>query len=58
MGFQIKPRFDDDLKAFYFDAPMSTMFKIAHRSLIAQHMYIQIGKPFPATSQTVFSQKL
>ena len=35
MGFQIKPRFDDDLKAFYFDAPMSTMFKIAHRSLIA-----------------------
>lgn len=50
MNFQLKPRFDDNLHAFYFDAPLSTLFKIAHRSLIAENMYVQIGKPIPANS--------
>lgn len=58
LRFKIKPRFDSNLHAFYFDAPMATIFKIAHRSLIAENMHIQICKPFPATSETVFQQKL
>ena len=50
MGYHLRPKFDDNIKAFYFDAPLSTMFKIAHRSLIAENMYVKIGKSFPATS--------
>lgn len=55
---KIKPRFDNNMHAFFFDAPLPTLFKIAHQSLIAENMYVQIGQPFPATSETVFMQSL
>lgn len=58
MGFNLKPKFDEHLHAFYFEAPLPSLFKVAHRSLIAESMYVQIGQPFPATSETVFSQRL
>jgi hypothetical protein len=58
LSLNIRPRFDGFLHAFYFDAALPTLFKIAHRSLMAENMYVQIGQPFPATSEAVFQQKL
>jgi hypothetical protein len=35
LRFNIRPKYDEHLHAFYFDAPLPTMFKVAHRSLVA-----------------------
>lgn len=35
MRFKIRPKFDEHLHAFYFDAPLPMLFRVAHRSLIA-----------------------
>ena len=50
LGFNIRPKYDATFHAFYFDAPLTMLFKIAHRSLITENMHIQIGQPFPASS--------
>lgn len=34
VNFHLKPKFDENLFAFYCDVPMTTMFQIAHKSLI------------------------
>lgn len=56
--FNLRSKYDEHLHAFYFEAPLPTLFKVAHRSLIAENMFVQIGQPFPAVSETVFSQRL
>jgi len=50
MRYRIRPKYDQHLHAFRFDAPINLMFKIAHRVLTAENMYVQIGQPFYATS--------
>lgn len=50
MRYRIRPKYDQHLHAFRFDAPINFMFKIAHRVLTAENMYVQIGQPFYATS--------
>lgn len=56
--FNIRPKYDNHLHAFFFDAPLPYLFKVAHRVLTAENFFIQIGQPFPATSETVFAQRL
>lgn len=53
----IPAKYDEHFHAFYFDAPLPTLFRVAHKSLIAENLYLQIGQPFPATSETVFAQR-
>jgi|LakMenEpi03Aug12_release.lakeMendotaPanAssembly.Ray.scaffolds.fasta_scaffold3099384_1 hypothetical protein len=50
MRYGIRPKYDQHLHAFKFDAPLNYMFKIAHRVLTVENMYVQLGQPFNGIS--------
>lgn len=50
LALRLKPKFDQHLHSFYFDAPMQALFSVSFRSLLAENLFVQLGKPFPATS--------
>jgi hypothetical protein len=55
---QLRLKYDEAMHAFYTDASLHTLFKIAHRSLLVENMYLQLGRSFPATDERVFAQRL
>ena len=55
---KLKPSFDEHLHSFYFDAGFNALFDLSFHSLLAENMYLQLAKPFPATSEAVFQERL
>lgn len=58
LSFNTRPKYDEHLHAFYFDAPLRTLLHLSFRSLLAENMWVQIGKPFPAVVESTFPQHL
>lgn len=46
------------MHAFYLDASLATLFHLSFHSFIAENMWVQIGKPFPAVNEQMFMQSL
>lgn len=53
-----RPKYDEHMHAFYLDAPLHTLLHLSFRSLTAENMWVQIGKPFPAINEQTFPQHL
>jgi len=58
LAHRIKPKYDPNFHAFRFDAPLPFLFKLAHRVLTAENLYVQIGQPFSGISESAFQQSL
>lgn len=58
MALKTRPKYDEYLHAFYLDAPLRTLLHLSFHSFIAENMWVQIGKPFPAINELTFPQHL